>query len=125
MTATAASTRKPKASGEMVVSRLVAARVRSLRQQRGWTVDQLAAALTETGHPINRAVITNIETGRPDKTGRCRRSVTVDELCAFALVYGIGPEKLLAGPACPVCKDAPPPGFACLNCGANTDRTTA
>ena len=92
------------------LSEAVARRLRSLRQQRGWTVQHLADTLTANGMPTTRVALSSLELGK-------RVTVTVDELYAFAAAFGIHPDQMVNGPACQVCSDAPPPGFACLNCG--------
>jgi transcriptional regulator with XRE-family HTH domain len=97
------------------VSRLVAARVRTLRGIRGWSAQRLADTLTAAaGHPTSRASIAAMENG-------FRRWVTVDELFAFAAVFDTTIEQLTGDdPVCPTCKDEPPAGFVCLNCGAGS-----
>jgi transcriptional regulator with XRE-family HTH domain len=74
----------------------VAERIRRIRQRRGWTAEALAARCAEVGAPeITRSVIANIETGRPDKGGRRRREVTVDELLILAYALQVPPVLLI------------------------------
>lgn len=78
-------------------SELVAERVKEIRQQRGWSAEQLAARCAELGAPeITRSVIANIETGRRDKDGRRRRDVTVEELLVLAYALDAYPPDLLS-----------------------------
>lgn len=70
-------------------TQVVAQRILEARKRRGWTQDQLAARLTEVGHPVDRAVVAKIETG-------ARQSVTVTELFAFAVALDVPPVHLLA-----------------------------
>jgi transcriptional regulator with XRE-family HTH domain len=74
----------------------VGANVRSLRQQNGWTVADLAARCAEVASPeMSAAVITNIELGRRDKEGSRRRDVTVDELDVLAAAFSVPPSALM------------------------------
>lgn len=71
------------------ISETVAKRVRQLRQKRGLTVREVAERLAEVGAGhLDRAVLTNLELGR-------RQAVTVDELAAFASVFGVKTAQLL------------------------------
>ncbi|WP_158642423.1 helix-turn-helix domain-containing protein [Actinomadura sp. WAC 06369] len=78
-------------------SDIVGARVRAVRQRRGWTAAQLAERCTEHGAPeITASVVTDLETGRRDKdTKRRRRNITVDELLALACALDVAPVHLL------------------------------
>lgn len=77
-------------------SDVVANRVRAIRDQRGWTAQQLAARCAQIGAPrLTALVIANIETGRRDAQGRRRRNVTVDELVALARALDVPPVLLL------------------------------
>jgi transcriptional regulator with XRE-family HTH domain len=93
-------TETPETSGTpVVVSDVVAQRVRKLRQQWGWSAAELAQRCAEWGHPqLTASVIANIESGRRDKNGRRRRDVTVDEAFAFARVLQV-PVGELVDPA--------------------------
>ena len=78
------------------LSDLVAAHIQLARKRQGVTAQQLAAKCTAIGaHQLSAAVIANIETGRRDTTGKRRRDVTIDELCAFALALGMQPADML------------------------------
>lgn len=75
---------------------MVAESLKKLREARGLTGEGLARLCAENGAPeITRAVIANIETGRPGKEGRRRREVTVDELLVFAYVLDVPPVLLM------------------------------
>lgn len=69
------------------VGAAVAANVRALRKERGLSQEALAAALSARGHQLQRGVVTAIETES--------RSVTVDDLVAFADALGVTPQLLL------------------------------
>lgn len=73
------------------------ARVREVRRRHGWTAAQLAERCAEIGAPeITSSVVTDLETGRRDKTtGRRRRSITVDELLVLACALDVAPVHLL------------------------------
>jgi transcriptional regulator with XRE-family HTH domain len=97
-------------------SQKVVSRIRMMRLARGWSAQHLANVMTEQGHRISRATIAKFECG-------ARRLVTIDDLWAFARAFQVPTDQLLDdGPACLVCNNAPPAGFACLNCGAQPVR---
>jgi transcriptional regulator with XRE-family HTH domain len=78
-------------------SELLAAYIRKLRDERGWTAEGIAARCAKAGAPeITRSVIANIETGRRDAAGWRRRDVTVDELVTLAAVLEMPAGALLA-----------------------------
>lgn len=75
----------------------MAERMKEIRGRRGMTAAQLADRCAELGAPwITRAVIANIESGRPDKEGRRTRDVTVDELNILAYALEVAPPVLVA-----------------------------
>lgn len=92
-------------------SATVARRVAALRRERGWSAQQLSERLEAVGCRMIRSTLANMENGRRD-------TVTVDELYAFARVFGV-PVDCLAHdrPACPTCNDDPPAGLLCTACG--------
>jgi hypothetical protein len=62
---------------------------REIRRHRDQSVDQLAQAAADAGHPeLTRDAIYAIETGRPLQ-GRRRRTVSIDELWAFTEVFDV------------------------------------
>ncbi|MFE5629925.1 helix-turn-helix domain-containing protein [Streptomyces sp. NPDC056543] len=67
--------------------RTVAANLARLRERRGLTTRQLSAALERAGRSIPASGITRME--------KAERVVTVDELAAFAVVFGVSPSALL------------------------------
>lgn len=85
-------------SGERTPSGVVGARVREVRRLRDWTAAQLAERCADLGAPeITSSVVTDLETGRRDKTtGRRRRNITVDELLVLALALDVAPVHLIA-----------------------------
>jgi transcriptional regulator with XRE-family HTH domain len=80
----------------MRASDLIAERVKELRQRRGLTAKQLADRCKELGAPdLTASVIANIESGRPDSTGRRRRELSVEEHLALSLALEVPPALLL------------------------------
>ena len=77
----------------------VAARLKELRRQRGWSAAKLAEHCTQAGAPhLTTSVLANIETGRPDTHGVRRRDITIDELLVLAYVLNVAPLHLLGLP---------------------------
>lgn len=72
-------------------TKAIAARVREVRTKRGWSGADLARELRAAGVPWERAMVAKLETGR-------RRSITVTELLALALVLNVAPVHLLVPP---------------------------
>lgn len=68
-------------------SQVLAGRLRSLRERVPLTQRQLAAELAKLGYKIGHVTIARTETGE--------RTATVDELFAFAAVFGVSPSALL------------------------------
>lgn len=87
-----------------VYARTATTQIRRLRQQRGWTAHELG---TRCNPPITRATIAKTECGQ--------RTLTVDELCAFALALGVSVTMLLTGD-CDRCHNQPEPGWVCGLC---------
>ena len=65
----------------------VANNVKRLRDRRGLSIYQLSALLREAGRPITPAAVGKIE--------RQQRQVTVDDLAALAVIFGVSPAALL------------------------------
>ena len=77
-------------------SDIIASQVRKRRRQVNMNRQQLAERCASIGAPqITVAALTNIETGRPDKDGKRRREVTVEELLALAHALSINPVDLM------------------------------
>lgn len=70
----------------------LARRIASERESRGWSHAGLAERVSRAGCPIQASAIWKIENGKP------RRRITVDELLAFAEVFGTKIEELLRPP---------------------------
>lgn len=66
----------------------ISARVKELRRRKGLTAAELGERLTRQGVAWDRSIVANLENGR-------RRSVTVTELLALALVLDVSPLHLL------------------------------
>lgn len=69
-------------------TRVIARRVRNLREGRKWSGERLAKEMTKVGVPWDRNIVANLETGR-------RASVSVVELLALAFVLDVAPVHLL------------------------------
>jgi transcriptional regulator with XRE-family HTH domain len=63
-------------------------RVKQLRGHRGWTGAELGTRLTRLGARWDRSIVANFEAGR-------RRTVSVTELLALAIVFDVAPVNLL------------------------------
>lgn len=70
----------------------VAKRVEELRTKEGWSYADLSQRMASVGCPIERSSLQKIERGIP------RRKITVNELVAFAAVFGIDVTDLLVSP---------------------------
>lgn len=96
------------------LSDVVAARVRSIRRSRGWSVQHLADRCAELGAPeLTSRALYVLE-------GPRRRKVTVDEAAIFARVFGVDITTLLTPATCERCNGAPPEGFSCNECGRDS-----
>jgi transcriptional regulator with XRE-family HTH domain len=84
--------------------------IRRLRETRGHSLRVLSEKLKANGRPVSPDAILKVEQGL--------RRVDVDDLVAFADVFGVTVAQLLDPPTdCTTCHGAPPPGFACRECG--------
>jgi transcriptional regulator with XRE-family HTH domain len=110
--------RKARTEGDTAISRVVGQNLKRLRAARGLSQRRLVALAQEKGFRLNHASYSRIELGRNAKGGL--RAVTVDELVAYATVLEVRPERLLEEPTCLACCGAPPAGFACRECGAES-----
>jgi transcriptional regulator with XRE-family HTH domain len=106
----------PRLAQDLPVSRIVGAHIHALRTARGWSLREVARQTQVAGKPIGYTTIGRIENGRDP--GQPAVAAIVDDLVALATVFGLRPEQLLTAPACFICMDKPPPGFACRTCGA-------
>lgn len=68
--------------------RVIAERVKQLRNDHGWSAQRLGEELTRIGVAWDRSIVANFESGR-------RPFVTVEELFALAYVLGVTPVDLL------------------------------
>jgi transcriptional regulator with XRE-family HTH domain len=70
-------------------SKIMARRMRELRERRGWTAEQLASRCTEEGMPsLTRSVIANAESGRRQS------GFTIEEMLTLAYVLDVAPVYL-------------------------------
>lgn len=95
-------------------SRAVGARVRALRRDRDWTMDDLSERLAASGTPMSRVTIGKIECGHNQGSPV---TVSVEQLVAFAAVFGATLDSLVAPFTCEVCANDPSPGMKCMVCG--------
>ena len=72
------------------VGRTVIANIEELRKTRGLSLRDLAAKLAAIGRPIGDTVL--------HRQSKGQRRIDADNLVAFATVFGVAPEELLAGP---------------------------
>lgn len=80
----------PQRNPPAVAGRNFIANIDRLRRARSLSYQVLAAELTEAGHPINPVSLSRL--------GRGERRAGVDDLIAFAGVFGVAPMRLLAPP---------------------------
>jgi transcriptional regulator with XRE-family HTH domain len=79
-----------------MLSDTVGKMITTWRQRRGWNRERLAEECSKAGMPeLTHAVLTNIESGRRNKDGARRRTVSVDELTVIAYALNIPPILLL------------------------------
>lgn len=80
---------RPNKPREMAYEAQLARRIQYEREVRDLTYERLAERLTEVGCPIQGSAIFKIEKGDPP------RRITVNELVAFAQVFGVRVNELL------------------------------
>lgn len=83
---------RPNKRREIFAEVHLAERIAAERDARGWTNDGLAKRMTDAGCPMAASAIFKIEKAQP------RRRIVVDELIAFAKVFGLSLEDLLLPP---------------------------
>lgn len=91
-----------------LISRAVAAKMRRLRQERGWSVAQLSRELAANGYDIFRTTLSNLEAGTT-------KGVSIDLAVALAQTFGVTLDQL-ADTSCAQCGGVPPAGFSCNLC---------
>jgi transcriptional regulator with XRE-family HTH domain len=101
--------------------------IRRIRAVRGLSLRALSAELKKIGYTLSPDAINKIENGRAHTPGTGQpgqfRRVSVDDLAAFAAAFGVAPAQLMEPPAeCATCHGAPPPGFACTECGTTAEK---
>ena len=90
-------------------------RFRELRNQRGWSQQDVADRMKAFGYSWSQATMTRLETAT--------RPVRLNEVADLAALHGLKIGDFLAGapavaqPSCPACKGRPHPGFTCNTCG--------
>lgn len=95
-------------------SNRTAIRIRNIRKVRRITAEQLANGLTKNGYPVTRSILANYENAR-------FKTLPVDLVAAAMRFYGVTFDRLLNGPLCNGCDDAPPQTFICKVCLRTTD----
>lgn len=78
--------------------RAVAANVKRLRKDRGWSLRALSEALSAVGRGLSQDAINKIENGAEEGTAKQIRRVDVDDLMAFAVAFEVNPATLLLPP---------------------------
>jgi len=76
---------------QSLTTRNVARRIRALRNRRGWSAQKVSDLCGELGTPIERSVLSGLESGK-------RTKLAVDELMVFAAVFEVEPAYLLTAP---------------------------
>jgi len=66
----------------------IARAIRELREERGWSQEQLGAEMASLGFRWSRMTVTEVE-------GRRQRSVSVEEMLGLAHVFDVGLRRLL------------------------------
>jgi hypothetical protein len=87
---------------------IAAANIRVLRQRNGWTQAHLGQLMGWTA----ASTVCAAEGHRGDRQRRFARW-EIDQLAA---IFGVPARQLLT--QCATCGGQPPPGYACLSCGA-------
>ncbi|MFI6332927.1 hypothetical protein ACIBBG_32050 [Micromonospora chersina] len=108
-----------------LISDVIGARIRDLRERAGMSRDDLATAAADAGAPagLTGTVIRFLETGRPGKDGQRTRYFTLDELAALAAGLEVSPMELLGDQAVLFVGDAARPA-ACPTCAAGDGEIT-
>jgi transcriptional regulator with XRE-family HTH domain len=83
---------RPNKPRDVLAESNLAKRIAAERDARGWTNDGLARRMTDAGCAMTGSAIFKIEKGAPP------RRIVVDELVAFAKVFGVSVEELLLPP---------------------------
>jgi transcriptional regulator with XRE-family HTH domain len=82
------------------------------RKARGWSAQHLADLLADgPAATLTRTAIATVECGQ--------RHISVEELFVLAETFGLSVDEFVMN-VCDSCQGAPPPGFACLECGRET-----
>ena len=90
---------RPNQLRSIASEKALARRVAHERESRGMSYEGLASRMTKAGCPIQASAIYKIEKADPP------RRITVDELVAFAQVFGVPVEQLLLPPEAAVSKE--------------------
>ncbi|MFG2054779.1 helix-turn-helix domain-containing protein [Micromonospora sp. NPDC048930] len=108
-----------------LISDVIGARIRDLRERAGMSREDLAAAAAEAGAPagLTGTVIRFLETGRPGRDGVRTRYFTLDELAALAAGLEVTPMELLGDQAVLFVGDAAKPA-PCPTCAAGEGEMT-
>ena len=89
-------------------SAIAAANIRALRQRNGWTQARL-------GQLMGWTAPSTVCAAEGHRDGRQRRFARW-EIEQLAAIFGVPAAQLLT--RCATCVGQPPPGYACLTCGA-------
>lgn len=92
-------------------------RFRELRNERGWSQQDVADHMKAFGYSWSQATMTRLEAAT--------RPVRLNEVADLAALYGLKVSDFLTGapavppPPCPTCKGRPHVGFTCNTCGSS------
>lgn len=75
---------------ENSASEHVAANVRRLRQDRGWSLKEMSERLASVGHPRSVPVLSKMELGD--------RGIDVDDLFSFSVIFEVPVARLMGDP---------------------------
>lgn len=81
---------QPESTSTLTPTELIAARIRELRTDRGWSLADLAERLRQLGIPLHKSTASKVE--------HAERRVPLDEVLAFAYALDVAPVHLFSPP---------------------------
>ena len=88
------------------------------RKHRGWSQVELATRASACGETVMPLSINRFENPYAN-TGKVRR-VNLGEALAITRAFGFNAVEQMLSEPCHTCMGAPPAGFICADCGAET-----